>query len=413
MIDQEILKGLAIAVAIGALIGIERETSQKEEEKIIMGVRTFTLTAIFGFLSAYLSSLISPSLLLVALGSVVSFSLFGYYVKSSYLRRIGLTTSIAFILTFLIGAIAFFDSYPYLLTTSFGLIIGFVLVIKEYTRKFAKSVLIKEVRAAIIFGILTFIILPILPNQPVDPLNLFNPYLIWLSVVLVLMFSFMAYIGMKIYGARGVSIAGGLGGLISSTGVSFTMARKVKRDSSLLEPASFAVTLASSTMFLRVLAISSALNQILAFKISVPMILIGTIGYAFSTFFFKKVFRRKERSLVQIGSPLAIKTAVEFSLLFAAVLAISQLAIRYFGSSIILLISFLSGLVSLDAITITLATLDLPTSLAAKGIVLACLSNTLFKWVLVSLLGSKEMGKKVSPVFLGLIGLSLFLFFLL
>ncbi len=397
---EELLKSLGIAIALGALIGLEREITQREEERIIMGVRTFILMSIAGFLSAFLSSFVSKSFILLGFGMALALGIAGYFVKVSRMQRIGLTTNLAFIITFLIGVLAYFDSYPFLKTVSIGLVVALILAIKEYTRKFAKHVLRKEIRAAIIFGILAFTILPTLPNRVIDPLGLINPRVIWLALILVLGFSFLAYVGMKLYGPRGISIAGALGGLISSTSVTFTMAKKFKERRYSLERVSSAICFASSTMFLRVLIILLLLNLALGICLSIPLLLIGLVGYVLSAVLIRA--KKEERISIEMESPLAFKTAIEFTLLFLAVLVLSKFLTKIFGTQVVLPIAFLSGLVSLDAITIFVATSNLPLNLASQSILIACLSNTLFKLILAHLIGGKNISKKIIVPFIAI-----------
>jgi uncharacterized membrane protein (DUF4010 family) len=405
---------IILSLAIGALVGIEREKRGKGE--LAEGLRTFMLVCLFGFLSGLFSDMLQSHLpFLIAFFSVGILTVLGYIAKTKH-GHLGLTTEMAFLSTFAIGIVIFFDSYPYFLSISLGLLLTFILISKEFLHRFAKHLKIKEIRDAVIFAILTFIILPMLPNHTVDPFNALNPFLIWLSIVLVLSISFVGYIAMKIFGTgRGLALTGLFGGLASSTGVAIAMAETVRRNKRILYSATFAVIIASSTMFLRMIAVSSIFNFEVGLRLLLPMLIFAFAGYLLSLKSWKKIL--KEKTILSIGSPLSLKPALKFGILFTIILFVSNLAKNYFGPTGLYLIALIAGLVEVDAITISYSSLALSTTspplVAVNGILIAALSNTFSKWLLVNWFGSKRMGLEVGKVFSVLIGLGLLFLLLL
>src|SRR5438876_8464448 len=215
LVDLVLFQKIILSLALGMIVGYERET-QSVEEKVdpIAGIRTFSLTALFGTMSGYFSFVLNNTNFAVAgFFSIVIISAMTYFFKVQKRGSLGQTSEIAFIMTFLIGLSVFYDTYPFFLSISLGIILPLILVLKKYTHELSQHTLTKEIRDALIFVVLAFIIFPLLPNYPIDPLNSINPYQIWLSIVLVLSISFLSYILMKIFGTKkGITFTGFFGG---------------------------------------------------------------------------------------------------------------------------------------------------------------------------------------------------------
>jgi uncharacterized membrane protein (DUF4010 family) len=401
---------LILSIALGALIGIERERRGKGE--LVEGMRTFILISFLATLSAYFSELFNTIVIIViAFLFAGILTIFGYISKTRR-KHVGLTTEIAFLLTFLIGLVVYFDSYPYILSVSSALFLTFILVSKGRLHHFAHHLKEKEIWNAIIFAIITFVILPILPTSYMIFGFSFNPFLVWLSIVLVLTISFVGYIAMKAFGVRkGIALTGVLGGFASSTAVAIAMSEETKKYPKIFNSAAFAVTLASSTMFLRMLAIDFVVNADVALKLVIPFALLGAVGYILSFFVWKNTKREQK---INLSSPLALKSAFSFGIFFIVVFFLSHLVENYVGDAGIIFLAFLAGLVEVDAINVTLATLALTSispMIAIYGIILASLSNTISKWFFTSYFGTHELSRDVGKVFLFLLSLGVFFLF--
>lgn len=406
----ELIIKLILSLALGALIGIERE--RRGTGELIEGMRTFMLLSFFATLSAYFYQLFNSILIIILAFIIVGvLTIFGYISKTRK-KHFGLTTEVAFLLTFAIGLIVYFDSYPYVLSIACGLILTFILASKGRMHHFARHLKEKEVWDAIVFAILVFVVLPILPNRTIDPFNIFNPFLVWLSIVLVLTMSFAGYIAVRVFGVRkGITLTGALGGLVSSTAVTVSMAEETRKFPKIFNTAAFAIALASSTMFLRMLAVDFFINSDIAMKVMTPMVLLAGVGYVISFFIFKN---SKSEPKINLSSPLAFKPAIAFGIFFVAVFFILRIVQTYVGDAGILLFAFIAGLVEVDAINISLATLAISTitpTLAIHGIILAAVANTISKWILSQSLGTANLAKDVGKVFILLIGLGIGLLF--
>ena len=411
MAATDIIIKLVLSLALGALIGIERE--RRGAGELVEGMRTFMLMSFFATIAAYFAEVLNTILIvIVAFVFAGILTVFGYISKTKKSKHVGLTTEIAFLLTFVIGLVIYSDSYPYFLSVASALILTFVLASKGKMHHFARHLTEKEVYDAIIFAILTFVILPILPNRTIDPFNSFNPFLVWLSIVLVLTISFVGYIAMRIFGVRkGIALTGALGGLASSTAVSVAMSEQTRKHPKIFGAAAVAISLAASTMFLRILAFDFFINPDIAVKLLIPFVAVGIVGY-FSSFMVWR--KNKKETRLNVGSPLAFKSAFSFGVFFVIVFFFSRLVQNYVGDAGILLFAFLAGLVEVDAINITLATLAITAIspiTAVHGIILAAIANTISKWTLTKTLGTTELAKEVGKVFILLLAIAVFFLF--
>ena len=398
---------IVLSLAIGALIGIERQRRWKGE--LAQGLRTFTIVCLFGMLSSYFSTLFNNILpVIIAFITVGFLTILGYLAKTKK-NHIGLTTEIAFLLTFFIGVLIFYDSFPFYLSVSLGIILAFILSAKEILHSFVKHLKIKEIQDAMLFAIIAFVIFPILPNRTIDPFGSINPFMIWAALVTVLSISFIGYVVVKLLGPKmGTLITGLFGGLASSMGVAISMASNVKNNKKILYSAVFAVCLASSTMFLRMFVVASIFNLSLATKLFVPLILLGLTGYLLSFINLRNMV--KEKAEIKLKSPIDLSSAIRFGILFAVIMILSNVFKSYFGASFIFVIALLGGLIDVDAVTISLSSLALTSisvTAAVEGIILAGLANTLSKCLLVYWMGTKKMALEVGKILLILIGLGL------
>jgi uncharacterized membrane protein (DUF4010 family) len=394
-----ILKFL-IALALGALIGIERE--RKKEGTEFAGVRTFILIAILGTLSAYLSQDF-PYFWMVSFAGLVVLVGLSYLVTTRKNDDVGITTEIAALLTFVLGMFCFSDE-GMLLAPIFAIIITTLLAIKPHLHQFAHKVSEKELINTLKFLIIAFVILPLLPDEVMGPLAVFNPFQIWLMVVFISAISFTGYILMKFIGPeRGLGVTGIVGGLVSSTAVATSMAARVKESGLLMKAAVFATVVASSMMFLRMLFEVSVINPTLLPQLSAPMLVMGVLGIILGIFVWRRTEVRQMDADLKLDNPFSLKPALIFGALFLAILFLSKIANIYLGSSGVYLASIISGVADVDAITISMALLapdTISNNTAVTAITLAAISNTFFKFLIALFLGTRKFGRNIGIIFL-------------
>ncbi|AUB60914.1 MAG: MgtC/SapB family protein [Methanobacterium sp.] len=407
-----ILKFL-IALALGALIGIERE--RKKEGAEFAGVRTFILIAILGTISAYLSQDF-PYFWIVSFAGLVVLVGLSYLVTTRKNDDVGITTEIAAFLTFVLGMLCFADE-GMLLAPILAIIITTLLAIKPHLHQFAHRVSEKELINTLKFLIIAFVILPILPDEVMGPLAVFNPFQIWLMVVFISAISFTGYILMKIIGPeKSLGVTGIVGGLVSSTAVATSMAARVKESGLLMKAAVFATVVASSMMFLRILFEVSVINPALLPKLSAPMMVMGVLGIILGIFVWRRTEVRQMDADLKLDNPFSLKPALIFGALFLAILFLSKIANIYLGSSGVYLASIISGVADVDAITISMALLapdTISNNTAVTAITLAAISNTVFKFLITLFLGTRKFARNIGIIFLVVILAGLITIFVL
>ena len=403
MLTLEIARNFGAAVLLGLLIGMQRQyVKQKNNELMFAGVRTFSIISLLGALSVYISQMLGISVFIVMLAGYLLFIIAAYSLESYLSKDIGATGEISSMVTFLIGALCALDKIAVSVFVAITLTV--LLVSKKSLHTFASKIKQVEVYSTLKFAIIAFIILPLLPNKAYGPYNVLNPYIIWLMVVLITGISFLAYILIKAFGAkRGIGITGFLGGLISSTAITTSLSSQSKKVS-LVNPFVFGIIIAGATMFIRVLIEVSILNYDLLQSLLIPIGVMGVIGFIAAAFFwFRKEKPTKEIHACEFSSPFTMGPAVKFAILFAVILFISKAGQVLLGNNALYGISFFSGLVDIDAITVSMANLsrtgDIPMSIATTAIIIAATANTLTKAGIVYFMGSRNVSKKVMLIF--------------
>jgi uncharacterized membrane protein (DUF4010 family) len=404
MFEFELLKNFLIALALGALIGLEREYSQaKGKYTSFAGIRTFPLMSLSGAILAYLSQLISPWILV---GGVIVFCgliIAAYYTTSKDSKYHGITTAIAAFIAFFVGILCL--SNQAMLAAIVAIATTILLYAKNFLHRFAKKIKRKELADTLKFAIIAFVILPFLPNKGYGPYEIFNPFIIWLMVVFISGISFAGYILMKWFGEKGIALAGIFGGLVSSTAVTTSFAARSKKENRVVRALALGVIMANTIMFFRILIVVFALNQSLLLEILLPIGILSLISIIFAYFLYKKAKRIKKHKL-KLSSPFTLGPALKFGVFFAVILALVKLADIYLSSKGVYLVSIISGFADVDAITISLSQMaktSLSKNIARNGIILAAITNIAVKGGIAYFFGSKQFGKIVLGLFLTLI----------
>jgi len=395
-----IVQKLGVAILIGLLIGLEREYSKPRDEKIFAGIRTFPLISTFGFLSGMISEFTS-FWVFISLFTGFSALIITAYIFSAKEGRRGGTSEISAILVFLLGSLVFWNFI--ILAAIIAVIIALFLSTKFQLHTFVGKISMEDIYATIKLGIITIIILPLLPDETVGPLDVLNPRLIWYMVIFISGISFIGYILIKVFGKdKGIPLTALMGGLVSSTAVAVSLSRKSKRNISLSDDFANGIIIASTVMYPRVLIVASVLNISLLSNLWLPVLIFTATGFAISYFFYKKS-NEKEPGSIDLSNPFKLKSALLFGLVFAIVIFASRAAEIYIGTGGIFAASALAGLTSVDAIVLSLARLSegilpagktgLSEEIAVAAILVALISNTVVKAAIAVFIGSKELRK--------------------
>lgn len=413
MAEVELIRVFLIAIALGALIGLEREYARyRKHGPVYAGIRTFPLISLFGALCAYFGDIISPWILVSGILLTGVLIIAAYFETAEKTRSVGATSEIAGFITFFIGVLSYYNEIK--LASIIAIAMAVILYARSLLHNFARKMKRAELADTLKFAVVAFVILPFLPNKGYGPLEFFNPYTFWLLVVFMLGISFVGYIFMRWLGEKGITMTGLLGGIVSSTVVTTSFAHKSAKEAEHAKAFALGVILANGIMFLRVLVITSVLNQELFFIILPAFLLLTMITIIIAYILWRKIAAVNTK--ITLTSPFTLLPALKFSLIFALTSLLFKLGHAYFSSHGIYVVSFFSGLADVDAVTASAAqlmNLALSKETAFISIFIAALANIASKGIIAYWFGSREFSRIVAAAFAILITVGLALLFIL
>tara|TARA_R110000796_G_scaffold21541_8_gene63364 strand:+ start:26421 stop:27686 length:1266 start_codon:yes stop_codon:yes gene_type:complete len=400
--DYHDLTTLGIAFGLGLLVGLQREKANSE----LAGVRTFTLIAILGVLAGFLSRDYQNPYILPVLGvALTSLLVAANFIKIKVFTNpdVGQTTEVAALLMFAIGA------YLVMGDRVLGIVIGVsmsvLLYVKERLHGFINRLQEKDLSAIMTFAGISLVVLPILPNKTYGPYNVLNPQNIWLMITLIVGLSVLGYFIYKFVGKKlGIISNGVLGGLISSTATTFSYARKTVDTASISKMAAFVITVASAISLARVMVeIGVVIPEKLPVILLPLMVEFVVMALICLGMFYSINKDSKDDTMPEPENPAEFKSALVFGLLYGAILLAVAFANEEFGDDALYIVAIISGLTDVDAITLSLSQLikidALNVSTGWKLILLASLSNLVFKGVMAGILGTKQLAKWIALSF--------------
>lgn len=394
--------GMLISLAIGLMLGLEREYDKIKDEIGIAGIRTFPIATVLGFMMGSLAESFSTSFLLVGTGAFIIFLGWGQVFKTKE-AVLGLTTYLALITTFLLGIMVSLGLYRDSVATA--VIILTLLSMKGTFRSIIQNITLAELFAFIKFAILSLLILPFLPNKDYGAGGLLNPFEIGTIVVVVSFINFFGYFLVKFVGSRkGILLTAILGGLISSTAVAWDYAARSREGEGWSRDYAAGIIIASAIMFPRLLLLAGIFNPAIMLPLLLPTILLTLICIV-PAFLFIRAGSKEADTQIGLGNPLNIVNALSFALIYIIILYAVYYGNEYFGESGLFYSSLIAGLADTTAITISMAKFALngQLTLSALVIVAATLSNTVVKLGIVFFRGAKTTSRLVSLVFGALI----------
>jgi uncharacterized membrane protein (DUF4010 family) len=342
---MEIAVKAALALALGMLVGLEREWSNKD-----IGVRTFAMTSLLGLLGA----LLSPALVLLSGVAVLILIVFSNLHGLQTARKLEATTSVALIIIFLLGVLV---GEGHLFTpVACSIVVAMLLSLKPQLRAFAGGLSQQEVRSALLLALLGFVIWPLLPNRFIDPWQLIQPREDWITVVVIACLGFVNYVLLRVYGSKGIYLTAILGGLVNSTA---TVAELVSTLSGadLVELMAPVVLLTSVSMFARNLIILAIFAHQAVRTAALPLVAMGIVA-GYWIYRDRHEAERVERNLsLNLGSPVSIKKVLSFALLFLALQIVATLGQRLIGNAGFQIVSVLGGLFSSASTTAAAASM--------------------------------------------------------
>ncbi|MCK7590365.1 MgtC/SapB family protein [Subsaxibacter sp. CAU 1640] len=400
--DYNDLTTLGIAFGLGLLVGLQRQRTDNE----MAGVRTFTLIAVLGVIAGFLTRDYNNPYILPILGlCIAAMLIMANYIKIKKLDEadVGQTTEVAALLMFAIGAYLVVGSQ--LIGVLVGASMAILLYVKEHLHDFIEKMSNKDLSAIMTLAGISLIVLPILPDRTIGPLDVINPKNIWLMVTLIVGISVFGYFIYKLVGKKvGIISNGILGGLISSTATTVSYARKTKDQKNLAKIAVFVITAASAVSMVRVLVEVAVVVPEKLPQLMLPLIAeIVVLAIMSVTLFYFINKDAKGDEMPEPENPAQLKSAIIFGLLYGFILLLVAFTKRQFGEEALYIVSIISGLTDVDAITLSLSQMvkaeRLQTDLGWKLILLAAISNLVFKGVMAIVIGAKDIAKWVALSF--------------
>ncbi len=400
---------LGVAAGIGFLIGLDREFAiQREKQQAeggnhSMGLRTCTLISVLGYLAAMLAEEWGRWMLV---GVFAGFALLATvaYFHSARNGDGGLTTEITALLLFLLGALSFHGEL--LVVVVCGVLVLVLLRFKLALHGFVKTLNEEEIVAIVRFVVISALVLPFLPDEGYGPGEVWNPREIWMMVVLVSGISLIGYLLGKLFGSRaGAVLSGIMGGLSSSTALSLGHARRSKEGGDAIPFLALGIVVACSIMFLRMLAELAVLNPPFAQRMAIPLVGCAVCGVGVSLFLARRARKTTpEEKRPSYSNPLNFRVALQFAVIYAVVSWLMRFATEQFGTAGRYVAALLSGATDVDAVTLSTARQvgGEITGPVMITLLIAALSNTLVKWIIVITVGSTELRKAVLPGFAAL-----------
>jgi uncharacterized membrane protein (DUF4010 family) len=400
----ELFERLGIALAIGLLVGLERGWRARDEADgdRAAGLRTFGLSGLLGGICAALSAATHP--LILAAGLLAYTAAVGAFVllQARADRNFSATGLVAAILTFTLGAYAVAGTPNVAIAAAVAMTI--LLALREQLHGIIRNVTWLELRAVLTLLAMTFLLLPVLPNETIDPWDALNPSEIWLLAILIAAVSFVGYILVRITGdGVGIGLASVTGGLASSTATTIALSRMNRDDASSAMLLAGGVLIAGSTMMFRILVIVFFVHPALAGRLA-PAVAIAALvcAAAGSLMMIRRGKAQEPGSGPDFGlkNPFELGMALKLAALIAIMGLIANIVATKVGDSGLFVVAGLSGLVDVDAVTLSFARMGdrLELDTTALAVLIAITANTVAKTGIAAWLGGRTFGARVGLV---------------
>ncbi len=373
-----------IALALGFLVGLERESSKNNPKKIILGgIRTYPIISMFGFGSALLHQKGVDVILPIGLIGISVLCAISYYSKVQN-ERFGVTSEISALLTFIVGALALLvDIWA---SMALGIINTMLLSEKAKMEDYVEKLDRVEFLAVLKFLLVTVIILPVLPNKDYTQFNI-NPAEVWQVVIVVSTIGFVGYFLSKKLGDKvGFWISGLVGGIVSSTAVTIAYGRIAKKKPGVHFSALKGAIVACSVMYLRILVLLMIISPSFVYGIWWQLLLLSLLGIGISLIPSREHHssgkKEKDVESEQLQNPFEVRPAVIFSLLFVALIIITSLVKTYFGHLGLIFLSVTVGVADITPFVLSMVTdIGSNANLIFTAILISMMSNTIMKGI--------------------------------
>lgn len=399
MPDLDLFSRIAVALAIGLMVGIERGWKARDVEahSRAAGLRTFGLSGLMGGVCGMLSGPLGAPI--VGVGFLAFSAALGAFawLEAKAKRDLSATTLVAGMLTFLLGAMATVGNVTVAIATAVCMTV--LLALRTQLHSWLATITWQEIRAALILVVMSFLLLPLLPNRPIDPWGAVNLYEVWLLAIMMALISFTGYIAVRTFGDQlGIVVTAAAGGLASSTATTLTFARLARKQPGAVNLLAGGILISGAAMTMRVGVIASALNPDLLVPLAAALgSATATLGMIAIVLMFggSAEARGLTKPRLVIENPLEVGTSIKLSAYIIVVMLAAQLVQRFWGATGLLAVAALSGIADVDAVTLSMARMDTAIDLAAQAILLAVAVNTAAKASMAAWVGGVEIGWRI------------------
>jgi uncharacterized membrane protein (DUF4010 family) len=408
-----LLSRLAVALGIGLLVGLERgwKTREVKPGRRAAGIRTFALSGLLGGLVAALAQATGSAegaSVVLGFGFAVFATVFAVFQRDAD-RAAGsysATTIVAALLTFVLGAYTLIGDVR--VAAAVAVAATGILAARQDIHAWVARITWPELRSALVLLAMTFIVLPVLPNVHVGPSGGVNPREVWLIAIVLAGVSFLGYGAVRLLGAqRGVLLAALAGGLVSSTAVALTSARRAAAGEGAPRLLAAGVSTATAVSFIRVIAIVAVMKPVLLMLIA-PALAAATmvaVLHALASVYWRSDGKRRDQPPpAEFRNPFGFWSVVGFAVFLGVVIVLGRAVGEAFGAGGALLGAAGIGLADIDAITISMARL-VPEPLsqlgAAEAILAAVASNMFSKLVIAASIGRGRFAGEVAAMTVG------------
>lgn len=409
IVNNQTTLNLAIALLLGAIVGLERgwDARGQASGERIAGIRTFALIGLLGGVAALLAKEVTEWAFPVLLISVVAIALVAFNERLNHIRNFSITGTIGMVLTFCYGAIAV--AVDPAIATGAAVVTALILDNKKEIHGLVEKLQEHELDAALKLLVITVVMLPLLPNEDMGPGGVLNPREIWWMVVLIASVSFVGYFAIRLAGTgKGILFTSLFAGLSSSTALTLHYARQSNLSPEVSPQFASGILIACGTMFPRILIYCALINPALLSSLLWPVVVMTLLLYLPALIIWKRHQGRLAVGRPELTqNPLDLKSALVFGLLLVAILLLGEFLQEWLGDLGIYVLAATSGVADVDAITLSLTRMSqdsLALQTAVIGIVIAAATNNLVKSGIAGAIGRRELGTLVAgPMILSLV----------
>lgn len=400
-VGLEFLQAFLLSLGVGLLMGLERERNPTARA----GLRTFALTAELGTICALLAQRSNSPWLLGAGLLMVGIMIVAAYQSRPDEKDPGTTSVVALLLCYTFGAMIWYGEQT--LAVMLTILTTVLLYFKTELHLMSEKLTRRDLISMLQFGVLSLVILPILPHQGFGPYGALNPYQAWWMVVLISGVSLAGYAALRIAGQHhGAPLLGLLGGLASSTATTLVYSRHAKTHDGLARLSLVVILIANLVVLVRLAILTGVLQPSLLTHLLPALgggLLLGLVVAAWA---WRHMGAAEGVPELEVKNPAEIRTALTFGCIYAVVLLLSAWLSDIAGSQGLYAISLVSGLTDVDAITLSSLRLyglgKLPVGETVNSILIAFFANLSFKLCVVFLVAGKSLGRGIGFGFLAI-----------